>query len=437
MRDRLIRDRRSGLTTRATCLLAAGITALLCGVLFGEQDLVRAGLFAAAIPGVAALFAHRSQLRIDDRRSIEPVDAHAGEKVSVALTITNKSVLPTGALMLEDALPDRVRGKARFVLDPLSGNESRTVTYRLPHLHRGRYRIGPLRVRVRDPFRMIDLTRSLRSTDEFVVSPILDRLPPSEPPRSDDHGDNIGSRSIGSYGADDQSTREYRTGDDLRKIHWKSSARTGALMVRQEERPWQGHITLLLDTRAAAHQHRVGEPESDPRSVSSLEWAVSAVASIGAHVLSAGRKLGLLTDESRSVESTFADPVKFGRLLADVSESRRADLNRATGVLRAASRDSTVIAVVGRLDAVSVRALAAAHARGRSSPAYALLLDVDSWSSGRAGGAPGGDLPRVAALLRNAGWRVVVVRCGDTIEQAWRLLMAGTDVAARRTAVLR
>ena len=49
------------------------------------------------------------------------------------------------------------------------------------------------------------------------------------------------------------STREYRYGDDLRKVHWRATARTGQLMVRLEERPWRAQATLLLDTRARAH----------------------------------------------------------------------------------------------------------------------------------------------------------------------------------------
>ncbi len=47
--------------------------------------------------------------------------------------------------------------------------------------------------------------------------------------------------------------REYRLGDDLRRVHWASTARTGDLMVRREEQPWQSRATVLLDTRRMAH----------------------------------------------------------------------------------------------------------------------------------------------------------------------------------------
>ena len=60
-------------------------------------------------------------------------------------------------------------------------------------------------------------------------------------------------RTIAVHGEDDVSTREYRHGDDLRKVHWRATARTGELMVRLEERPWRSQATLLLDTRSRAH----------------------------------------------------------------------------------------------------------------------------------------------------------------------------------------
>ncbi|MDT4984957.1 MAG: hypothetical protein QOF95_2447 [Pseudonocardiales bacterium] len=225
---------RAGFTTRASCLIAAGATALLCGILLGEVDLVRAGVLALAVPLAAAFVVFRSRVRIANRRSADPARASAGDAVAIHLAVTNRSVLRTGSLMLEDQLPPQLTGRARFVVPGLGGRETRTVSYRMPGLPRGRYRAGPLRIRLTDPFRMIDVTRSFTATTEFVVTPIVDPLPAVEPPRSYDIGDNAGSHSIGAHGADDASTREYRTGDDLRKIHWRSSARTGALMVRQE-----------------------------------------------------------------------------------------------------------------------------------------------------------------------------------------------------------
>ena len=427
--------RRTGFTTRASCLLAAGITAVLCGLLLGEIDLVRAGVLAAAVPCVAGLIVRRAQVQIANRRSVDPVRAAAGEAVTVNLVISNRSVLRTGTLLLEDQLPERLVGRARFVLDPLGSHESRTVSYRMPGLGRGRYRVGPLRVRLNDPFRLIDVTRSFTATSEFIVAPVIDQLPPVEPPRSDELGDSAGSHSVGSHGADDQSTREYRIGDDLRKIHWRSSARTGMLMVRQEERPWRGQSTVLLDCRSIAHAEAPDAAASpDPRETSSFEWAVSAIASIGSHLLVRGRELTLLGDPAE-------DRVRLGngQLLANHLASVRtlgyADLTALATSIRSAVRDSSMVAVLGKLDPNSLRMLADAHPRGRSSPAFAILLDVDTWRDPDAAANP--SVEASAAVMRNAGWRVTTIRQGETTALAWELLLSGYASTARGSAVIR
>jgi uncharacterized protein (DUF58 family) len=347
-------------------------------------------------------------------------------------------VLRTGTLLLEDQLPDRLVGRARFVLDPLGSHESRTVSYRMPGLGRGRYRVGPLRIRLSDPFRLIDVTRSFTATSEFVVAPVVDQLPPIEPPRSDELGDSGGSHSVGTHGADDQSTREYRIGDDLRKIHWRSSARTGMLMVRQEERPWRGQSTVLLDLRSIAHAEAADlsayPVPHDPRLTNSFEWAVSAVASIGSHLLVRGRELTLLADPADD-RLRLGNSTLLANHLASVRPLGHPDLTVLAGSIRSSVRDSSLVAVLGKLDPNSLRMLADAHPRGRSSPAFAILLDVDTWRDPEAAANP--SLDASAAVLRNAGWRVATVRHGDTTALAWELLLSGFASNARGAAVIR
>ena len=434
---------RAGFTTRASCLIAAGSTALLCGLLLGVIDLVRAGVLALAIPTAAAFVVYRSRVRISNRRSAEPSRASAGDAVAIHLAVTNRSMMRTGALMLEDQLPPQLNGRARFVVAGLGGREVRTVSYRMPGLPRGRYVAGPLRIRLADPFRMIDVTRSFTATTPFVITPVVDSLPSIEPPRSYDIGDNAGSHSIGTHGADDASTREYRTGDDLRKIHWRSTARTGALMVRQEERPWQGQSTLVLDTRSGAHS--VGPPVSadgghpDPRRTSSLEWAISAAASIGTHLMIAGRDVGLIDDLAAPERLFLGDPGRLADHLAELHASQVADLTPVAGLARSAARDSALVAVLGELDPTSLRILSDAHPRGAAIPAFALLLDTFTWLVPPIEGVPGAisqSCDAAARVLRAAGWNVVIVRCGDTTPAAWQNLLRAREGGAPRVAGL-
>ncbi len=431
---------RAGFTTRASCLIAAGVTAIACGLLLGVVDLARAGVLALAVPLLSALVVFRSQVRLANRRGAEPGRASAGDTIVVNLSITNRSLLPTGALMLEDQLPDQLTGRARFVLDSLRSRETRTVSYRMPRLPRGRYRCGPLHIRLTDPFHLVDVRRSFTSVNQIVIAPVIEPLQHLDPPRSADVGDDAGSHSIGARGADDASTREYRTGDDLRKIHWRSSARTGALMVRQEERPWRGEVTLLLDLRSDAHVQAPGPaPEgADERTRSSLEWAISAAASIGTYTLVSGRDLALASDLGNPGRLRMPETTALMNYLAAVRGSARRELTPLSGVVSALARESTMTAIVGDLDSASLRMLAGVHPRGSATTALALVLDTATWAYGPGSEASPASAPCYAAarVLRGAGWQVGIVRCGDSVAQAWRALLThrsvGNEVGAPR-----
>src|SRR5690242_6104774 len=130
---------RIGFTTRASCLLAAGGTAVLAGLGLGIEDLARAGVLALAVPLLSALAILRSRVQITNRRRVEPRRTMAGGSVTVHLELSNRSRLACGAMMLEDELPAALHGSARFVVDGLQRRQSRTVSYRMPQLPRGRY----------------------------------------------------------------------------------------------------------------------------------------------------------------------------------------------------------------------------------------------------------------------------------------------------------
>jgi uncharacterized protein (DUF58 family) len=433
---------RTGFTTRASCLLAAGGTSLVCGLALGVVDLARAGVLALAVPLLSSLVVVRSRVRIASRRVLEPTRAVSGETVVVHLTMTNRSLLPTGALMLEDQLPAQFSGRARFVLDGLLGRESRTVSYRMPRLPRGRYRTGPLHLRLTDPFHLVDVRRSFTATTEVLVAPIIDNLPGDEPPRSIDTGDDAGSHSIGARGADDASTREYRTGDDLRKIHWRSSARTGVLQVRQEERPWQGQLSVLVDVRQGAHRlagDSIARDTADERDRSSLEWAISATASIGTHALVHGRSLDLLADPATPTPMRMATPRQLSDYLAVLQASPRPDLSGFGAALRTLSQESTVIAILGSVDAASLSALSQVHPRGSSRTAMAILLDTATWNTvpADAPASSTSDCAGSARVLQAAGWETVIVGCGVTTAEAWHRATTSLTSGSRSAAMLR
>ncbi len=169
------------------------------------------------------------------------------------LEVTNADSRPGGLWVLTEQVPADLGPSPRFVVDRLPGGATTTFGYRVHGERRGRHALGPLRLRLVDPFGLVE--RSAIGTDSATLL-VVPRVRPlgTDGPAGGHGGGGEGSRrTIAVHGEDDVSTREYRHGDDLRKVHWRATARTGELMVRLEERPWRAQATLLLDTRARAH----------------------------------------------------------------------------------------------------------------------------------------------------------------------------------------
>ena len=209
------------------------------------------------------------------------------------LRVDNVSRMPTGLLMLQDRVPYVLGPRPRFVLDRVESGGHREVSYRVRSDLRGRYPLGPLQLRLTDPFGMCELTRSFTASDTLTVVPRIEPLPPVRlAGEASGHGESR-TRALALAGEDDVIPRGYRHGDDLRRVHWRSTARYGELMVRREEQPHRARCTVLLDTRRTAY-HGIG-PDS------AFEWAVTGAASVAVHMLERGYAVRLLTDTGACV----------------------------------------------------------------------------------------------------------------------------------------
>nr|PZN40358.1 MAG: DUF58 domain-containing protein [Actinomycetota bacterium] len=394
------------LTPRGRSFLASGVAALLCAFFFGEHDLLRVGVLIIALPLLAAMVVARTRYRLGCARRLSPTRVAVGNEATVTLRLENVTRLPTGLLLIEDALQYALGARPRFVLDRVEPRGVREIDYKVRSDLRGRFAIGPLSVRITDPFGLVELTRSFTITDTLVVTPVVEALP--RVPLSGEWagGGESRTRSVAVAGDDDVAPREYRHGDDLRRVHWRSTARYGELMVRREEQQWQSRGALLLDTRRYAHR---GE---GPRS--SFETAVSAAASIGVHLAREGLGLRLVTD--LGPQHLPDDGGALLDALAVVRESAARSLEMGVGALRQGGGDGLIVAVLGALDETDARALA--RLRHGGVTAVAVLLDVATWRPG----ALDGDEETVRnaeAVLAAAGWRVVRLPAGVPLAAVW------------------
>ena len=294
-----LRTALAGLTTRGRSFLAAGIAAAICAYVLGQSDLLRVGLLLAVLPLVCATVLYRTRYRVAGSRRLSPGRVPAGSEARVHLRMDNVSRLPTGLLMLQDRVPYVLGPRPRFVLDRVEAGGRREVSYRVRSDLRGRYPLGPLQLRLSDPFGMCELTRSFSTYDTLTVVPRVEALPPVRlTGEAKGYGDGR-QRSLALAGEDDVIPRGYRYGDDLRRVHWRLTARYGELMVRREEQPQRSRCTVLLDTRGIAFDG--AGPDS------AFEWAVSGTASTLVHMLERGFSVRLLTDTGTSVPGEGAD----------------------------------------------------------------------------------------------------------------------------------
>ena len=389
--------------TRRGWLLGVGAAALgVAGRLLGISELFALAAAAVTLVIGGLIYVHVTRVTLDAQRELHPPRVHAGSPSRVELTVHNRGRRRTPVLGVRDPF-DGGRRWARFLLSPLGVGEQARAAYRLPTDRRGVYELGPLEVHLTDPFGVAALSSHAAPPTQLTVFPRVDVIVPlpqtlgHDPHASSDH-----ATSIGRGGEDFYALRPYEQGDDLRRVHWPSTAKTDELMIRQDEMPWQGRATVVLDVRRSIH------------TANSLEHAVSAAASI---VSAAWRQRSLIrllaTD---GVDSGFgAGPAHTEAILehlATIGTNRIGDLATALELVRRDAHGGA-LAVVTTAGATSDDLGRLVPLRGR----YGVVLVI--FEQG------GATVPTVPA----AG-RVVRVGPQTSFAEAWHLGVASGRLLA-------
>ena len=321
-------------------------------------------------------------------------------------------MLPSPTLLVTERLPDSlvadghpVPGQARFVLGGVRPTTLAQASYSATATTRGRYRLGPVTLLVRDPFGVAQRRRDYTAVHELMVYPRVEQLPAS-PVRGIHMGaGSSDSRRVLASGEDFYTIREYVRGDDLRHVHWASTAHRDTLMVRQMDQPWQAHATVFLDSRSAVHT--VGP-------LGTLEKAVSVAASMVYHLDDAAYSLRLITDDTAGRTS----PDVADRAMAHLATLPPSDnLGLAPSLSAARGGEGLFVGVLGvppvprrgTDDLVrhpDMRALFGLRGFGQR----AALVVAEHGSSRSA---------TMVGLLRAAGWSATTVEPGQPLAPAW------------------
>lgn len=317
-------------------MLLGSFGVLVTGRLLGLVELYVLATGGLTLAVLALVSVRVAPVTLSTERVLHPAKVHAGTDSRVEVVVQNRSGRRLPALTVRDPF-DRGRRQARFLLASLADHEVARAAYRLPTNQRGVFRVGPLEVTKSDSFGLAATTRAVAAAAELTVYPRVDVV--AALPQTRGHDPLAGAdhpTALGVGGEDFYGLRAYEMGDDLRRVHWPSTARQGELMIRQHEMPWQGRATVVLDVRAAVH------------TTESLELAVSAAASIVTACFRRGSLVRLVsTDGVDSGFSAGSDHVEaIMERLAVIDRSRHDQLASVLAALRRAGNAGALVAIV-------------------------------------------------------------------------------------------
>jgi uncharacterized protein (DUF58 family) len=330
----------AGAAAAAAVLLAVGAIAAWPAVV-----VVGAGT-AMAVVAALGYVTRRPRLAIE--RQVEPARVQKGAAAVAVVHATNLSHRSIAPLTVEQRVGDQ---PVTLRLPRLRRGEAALRTYRLPTGRRGEFEVGPVEVVKADPLGLGRTVLALGSPQRIAVHPRLLALAPLPAGRSR-HLEGPSSDLSPQGSITFHRLREYVAGDDLRAIHWPSTARTGNLMVRHNVDTAQPYTVVLLDLRPQSYTERTFEE--------AVDVAASAVASLSGGV--APVQLRTTTGE-RLGGFAQRDPRPLVDHLTTVVPRQDGSLASQLALLRRDRGGTALVVVTGQLGAATGPAVAALRRR--------------------------------------------------------------------------
>lgn len=396
--------RGSRLTGRGLGFCAAGLVTVGLAMLAGQPDLMGPGLFLVLVPVISLVALVVTRPRFEVSRTLVPSVVAVDAPVVVAVTVTAVASLGTGQALALDEPPRPVGAGHRFLVPSMRRGQQIREEYPRKPRRRGRWTLENFSYEVTDVLGMARRRTRVPSSSPLMVTPAVLPLPSTGGAAFGRQGETPIPQTAVS-GPDDVLVREYAPRDDVRRIHWPSTARTGTLMVRREEQAWDPTAWLVVDNRARVHPATGGVRAT-------FEWLLTAAASIGSVLLADGYEVSV-TDASGATfaSSTRRNPGAVGALLehltdADVTED--GTLARAAREVEQAPSGHLVIALLARLDPEAAHDLVATHDTRQACRAI-VLPPQDTQRAHDAG----------LAVLLDHGWSVTTCGVGGDLAAAW------------------
>ncbi|HMO58423.1 MAG TPA: DUF58 domain-containing protein [Roseiflexaceae bacterium] len=353
---------------------------------------------------------------IQVQREISTQRAQVGELARERITLINN--WPIGKLWIElldySDLPLHNPGYVAH----LPARERRRWFVRTPCTMRGKFRLGPATLSSGDPFGLFRLERQIPGSSEILVYPRTIALPGFRLPVAElPGGQSVRSRTH-QVTPNVSTIRDYLPGDGMNRIHWRSTARTGQLMVKEFELDPTADVYVVLDMQERVQVQPAMQPggagmrrPADRQLESTEEYSVQAAASVARHLLDQGRPVGLVAwGQQREVIPAEREIRQLGKILTALAELRAYGSTSLAEVLAAEGarfgRNCTLVVITAGLDERWVSSLQ--HLLYRGVRAMAIIVDPESF---------GGWRTTAAIEVRLAELRVptFIYRAGDDL----------------------
>lgn len=384
---------RAGLTRRGWWLLGAALVLGASAYLFGLDELYPLGAGSLVLVVAARAWVANATWDLRVSRTIRPSRLPEGTEAKVLVSARNHGRKRSPVVVVRDRF-EGGRMAASFAVAPLDPEESRGATYRLPAARRGLYRLQALEVELSDPFGLARVTRVGAPGGSLTVHPRVELLPHSSIPSDSDRDRRVPLPVLGRGGDEFYGLREYEPGDDLRHVHWASTARVDEIMVRQPENLWRGRTTIAVDARSRAH------------SPQTFEAALSATASLATSTLRSGMQTRVVI--TGGVDTGYGSGPGHEAAILDALAVCQA--RQGSGLweeLRFAMLSGPMVLVTS--DAAGVDEIGAVLRKAGRSPAAVVVFL-------RAGAKA---LPGSTSPGSGSRWRQVVVPRGTSFQTAW------------------
>jgi len=389
-------------TRRGTVYILLGIAFFLIASLNKIKPIYYISTCMLSLAAASCLYAYLILRGIRVERILSEGGVFAGEEIMLSAKVKNESGRIIPRLMLRDRLPfSSGAAEALIMIEKLAPYEALDVDYQVVMARRGIYPDNKLYIEAIDPLGILRMRHNALSAQSVTVypAPVPLTIPAANAGYSRRAGDNLSK--LAPEGRETfAGLRDYHQGDDLKRIHWKATARMGKLFVKEFEREAVPTAIILLDARSTCSTGFKVE--------GALDDAITAAASLAVSLLKGRTRLSFQINSEGSDEVLPINRHHFYNILAELAALKcrpGKPLSEALARSILESKPGTNIYVISSdPDLLLADNIIAARARGIS--VFLISPDASTY-----------------AKMARTGWRKRYIAARQ--EQSRRLEMAG------------